>query len=118
MARHFALLLLLSTLVWASSALPDTTPLEYPPVGPNVPRRSAELPWSLVGANPGRRPLADAGSGLPSSIDKVGTYYGPISTYEGLKAALEACTFEKELVLLPTMGNSVDAVFQTIAQLG
>ncbi len=53
------------------------------------------------------------------SVGRLGSpFFGSISTYAGLSTALEACSLRREVVLVPTMGNSVDAVFQLANALG
>ena len=82
---------------------------EHLPLGPNSPGHSQAQP---------RRQLISVADHY-KSVGRLGSpFFGSISSYGGLLSSLESCSFKREIVLVPTMGNSMDAVFQLAAALG
>jgi hypothetical protein len=53
----------------------------------------------------------------PTPRPAVGAFTGAVTEFAQLTRMLDACSFEREVVLIPSTANNIDAAFQTIDHL-
>lgn len=85
------------------------------PVHPRHPFRNSNTTFAEI-----RAQYHDWSEGYVSpyhSLGKTRAYSGEVDSREGLSAALEACSYKNEIIMISTTGTFFDAAYQTLAAL-
>lgn len=72
------------------------------------------LPFSLPALSMAIRKRPPVQPSEYASIGKIGQYVGHLNDFAGLKAAMAACSYKNEIILVVTSSKFVDAAAQTI----